>query len=374
MNYIIKVTDGCNMHCKYCCVGDKNEYGIISEEQLCQNMKFAAENSTARKETAANIIFHGGEPTLVKAEIYRKAIENIVHEYPEFHFCWKMQTNGFLIPESFIDLFAEYHFGIGVSLDGFASYHDSIRLDCNGNATFDRIIKNILHMKERGISVSVLMVVTAMTEKEYSFLDFLNENHISVKINPLIECGEAEQEQNMWLKPLEYADYMIGVFEYMIRNKLTIDIEPLNNIFHMLIHPEYSAECTFSGNCFSKFLAIDYKGNLYPCGRFCDSHMFGLGNTAYTTVPVNPHEDHRSFLSDKCHSCHYEKICHGGCPFMVWNQGEKKNPMCQDYQKLFDYLIDDGIRLIQSQLSERREQLYNETFRKHKIRTPDDEY
>lgn len=361
MNYIIKITDGCNMRCRYCCVGDKTEYGIISEEQLYNNPVFVAENTIAQNENSLNIIFHGGEPTLLNPDVYRNILKNITEKYPDIKFFWKMQTNGLSIWEKFLDLFEDYDFSIGVSLDGFSEHHDNIRYDCGGNPTYDRIIENIFSMQKRKIPVSALMVITAGLEHDYTFLDFFQKHDIPIKINPLIECGEAEKEKEIWLESGEYADYMIGVFEYMITHDITIDIQPLNSIFYKLINPSCMSECTFSDDCFMRFVAIDYHGNLYPCGRFCDIHMFCQGNVDNQTLPfrvVRPEIPE----SAKCTDCKYKCVCNGGCPFMVWNSNGGGNPMCMDYQKIFGYLVNDGLALMKKRLLERREQLYNENL------------
>ena len=365
MNYILKVTNGCNMRCSYCCVGDKSDFGIITEKQLYKNLKFSAENTIAKGEKNAYIIFHGGEPTLLESSIYRKNIERISNEYKEIEFHWRIQTNGLNITDDHINLFCDYKFNIGVSIDGSSVIHDSVRFDIDGKPTYNKIVNNILKMKREKLSVSALMVVNSNASNDYSYLKFFDRNNINIKINPLIECGEAENNRDILLKPGEYADYIIGAFEYIINNELNIDIQPIGDIFNKLINKSPYGECTFSENCFANFMAIDYNGDIYPCGRFCDVYEFRSGNVSnQMDMPFDSGKICRGELviGEKCHNCVFRRLCSGGCAFMFWKNNKKENPLCYDYKKIFKYFITEGILLLENKLTEKRERLYNATI------------
>ena len=364
MNYILKVTDGCNMRCKYCCIGDKSDFNIISEEQLYKNLCFCAENSIARNEKTANIIFHGGEPTIVPCEFYEESIKKIEEKYTDITFCWRMQSNGFHINNKFINLFSKYGFSIGVSIDGSAQIHNQTRIDINGNPTYDVIYNNILKLKSKNINVSALMVVGANVTEDFSFLDEFAEHHIPIKINPLIECGEAENNNEILLKSGQYAEYLIKVSEYIVSHELDIPIQPIDSLSEKIFSHSQYGECTFSENCFCNFIALDYKGQIYPCGRFCDNNAFSGGNININSVSL-PFENqvYKPEIRSECSVCKFQKLCNGGCPFMVWINKNHKNPLCHDYKKFFKYLMTDGLIFIENKLKEKREELYNGNYR-----------
>ena len=64
---VIKVTNNCNLNCRYCSVGDIVEHKMISLstiEVLFQ--KLAAEGNQSL------LIWHGGEPLLAGLDFYKK--------------------------------------------------------------------------------------------------------------------------------------------------------------------------------------------------------------------------------------------------------------------------------------------------------------
>ncbi len=354
------------MRCKYCCVGDKSDFHIISEEQLYKNICFCVENSRAGNEDKVDIIFHGGEPTIVPCEFYEQAISRINEKYPDITFCWRMQSNGYHINDKFINLFSEYGFRIGVSIDGSADIHNQTRTDINGKPTYDTIFNNILKMKSENIPASALMVVGANVTDDFSFLDKFAEHHIPIKINPLINCGEAENNSEILLESGQYAEYLIKVYEYIMSNELDIPFQPVESLSQKIFSHSPYGECTFSGNCFCNFIAIDYKGEIYPCGRFCDNKAFSGGNINVDNISL-PFENkmYKPEIRPECSACKFQKICNGGCPYMVWIDGSHRNPLCNDYKKFFRYLMTDGLVFIENKLKEKREELYNENYGCH---------
>lgn len=367
--YICKLTNGCNMRCSYCCVGDKTSYKIISPEQFYTDILFIAKNVKSSGESNVDIILHGGESTLFSPLECRNVIKRIMNEYPDIKFNWKIQTNGLSISDDWIGLLKDYGFSVGISIDGFAEHHDFTRRDCGNNCTFKKIQNNIYKLKSNLIPVSALMVVTKYAiGKGFEFLKWYADNNIPIKINPLLKCGEAINKEELFLAPGDYADYLISAFEYVVKNNLRISINPIDDMFNRIINDLSCGECTFSENCNKNFMAVDYDGRIYPCGRFCDELLYSMGNVSdikdFPFVKPSDMTDKITGLkiNKKCITCKYVKFCNGGCPFINLissTGGVIQNPLCEDYQKIYGYIISDGIDLICTKLEERKESLIN---------------
>jgi len=365
--YICKLTNGCNMKCSYCCVGDKTTYKIISPEQFYSNILFIARNIISLNEKCADIILHGGEATLFSSDDCHNAINRIESEYPDIKFNWKLQTNGCRLSDNWIKLLKDHKFSVGISIDGFAEHHDLTRKDCGNNNTFDKIKCNIIKLKKNNIPVSALMVVTKYAiDKGFDFLKWYSDNNIPIKINPLLKCGEAVNKKELFLDSGDYSDYLISAFEYVVSNELKLTINPIDDMFNRIVNDLSCGECTFSEDCSKSFMAVDYEGNIYPCGRFCDEALYSMGNVNnITEYPFNkPNEVTDKIkglrIKNKCISCKFVKFCNGGCPFInyISSDGEViHNPLCEDYQKIYRYIITDGIELICDRLEKRRESL-----------------
>lgn len=351
------------MRCSYCCVGDKTEFSIITKEQLYRNFLFLARNTESLKEQNVDVILHGGEATMFAPSDCSFAIEKIISEFPLINFHWKIQTNGYHISDAWLNLLKKYHFSVGVSLDGYEKHHNSVRKDCIGNSTFYKIKSNILKLKQNDISVSTLMVVTKRAlQNGYGFLDWYTENKIPIKINPLLQCGEAINKNDLFLKSGDYADYIIGAFEYLIQHDANTPLNPIDNMFERIVNQQNHGECIFSEDCTRNFMAIDYDGNLYPCGRFCDESQNYMGNVNEVVQfpfqkPASVIEKVQSYRNySKCKMCKFYDFCHGGCPFV--NQLESRgdsfiNPLCEDYRKIYTYIVTHGIDLLCKKLDER---------------------
>lgn len=365
--YICKLTNGCNMRCSYCCVGDKSSYQIITPNQFYNDILFIANNVSSLHEKETDIILHGGESTLFSATECSKVIKRIMSEFPNVNFRWKIQTNGFYLSDSWLNLMKEYNFSVGVSIDGYREHHDITRRDCGGNCTFEKIKENIIRLKHNNISVSALMVVTKKAiGKPLDFLKWYSDNDIPIKINPLLKCGEAMEKEDLFLSSGDYATYLISVFEYVVNNKLRLSVNPIDDMFNRIVNDVNYGECTFSEDCSRNFLALDYVGNIYQCGRFCDESIYLMGNVKdMVEYPFSkPKQIIDKIISlkktNKCVSCEFVKYCNGGCPFVnLISLAEKSvgNPLCEDYQKIYKYLITDGIDMYCNKLEERREQL-----------------
>lgn len=67
MNYILHLTDDCNLNCKYCYEKDKYNHNKLSFE----NIKFVIDSEVREKSKFVGISFYGGEPLLQKDTIYQ---------------------------------------------------------------------------------------------------------------------------------------------------------------------------------------------------------------------------------------------------------------------------------------------------------------
>ncbi|MGH3450214.1 MAG: hypothetical protein ACRDQW_05695 [Haloechinothrix sp.] len=73
-----------------------------------------------------------------------------------------VQTNATLINEAWCELFAEYGFAVGVSIDGPAA-SNAARVDWAGRSSYLRIIRGIGRLRDAGISFTAICVVTPDT-------------------------------------------------------------------------------------------------------------------------------------------------------------------------------------------------------------------
>lgn len=367
LSLIIKGTNGCNLACSYCSLGEKKTVTCVDKNLLTTILCYGCELALFRKDSAVDFIFHGGEPTLLSPDVYKEAVNHVKDRYPKLDICLSMQTNGFSITDEMMDFIQEYDVHMGISLDGSMEIHDMERQSARGEKTYETIIKNIENMQQKGIRVSCLMVLTKNAiGRGYEYLNYFSEKQIPLKINPLLNYGEASLHPELTLHSGDYADYLIGLYEYIMHNGVSCDIEPVNKILHAIINKVRICECTFNPLCNNSFLCVDYNGDIYPCGKFADMALFRLGNVNETSVK-NLNVDQIFMLIDRrtkhkpleCRICKYSDLCNAGCTAEAIVQGcfDGTSALCKDYKILFGYFHKNGLILLKDELKRLKKQL-----------------
>lgn len=356
---IIKATDGCNLRCKYCSIGEKKEsFHTIDINTLNKAGDYIAEKAYKKNISKIKVILHGGEPTIVDSSVYRSFFEYVLNKYNNSEWHFSIQTNGFAISESYIKLFKDFDVSVGVSIDGNERIHNMLRVDTNGIGSFERVKQNIMRLEDESILVSALIVVTKqLLGEDLSYLNFFNYNDINLKINPLLNYGEAKDKCELWLEEGDYSQYLIRVYEYMLDNEIEIKINPISDMFNSIINNMPVHDCSYRNECGKSFICVDFKGDIYPCGRFCDVYGSCMGNVFSNTDTCKYHEYP---LPEQCNSCKYLTRCYGGCSAYRQIMKSETPPLCYDIKRLYDYFSNEGIEKYIEYLKEKKSILESE--------------
>ncbi len=358
MIIIIKMTNRCNFSCVYCSVEGKKEFKDLEESVLYKFIDDLKEYLKENNKKECSILFHGGEPLLIYVEIYKKFINYIINKLEDVKIEFLIQTNGYLINDDFIKLFKEYNIIPGISLDGPKLIHDYTRILKNGNGTFDKVFENIKKLKENDIHSSVLLVLNkTMLDKSEEIFNFLNENKLDCKINPLSECGEAINKDELLLNKTDYGDFLINIFKLWINSNSEINIEPLKQIIQEILYGNKLRDCFFKGKCIENFIALNYDGFIYPCGNFSDAKILTYGSIKDNKLSYllenknisNKFLERINLIKENdCKNCSYFQWCNGGCPDISakYDGMYEKTYFCESYKKLFNYILTDGLTLL----------------------------
>lgn len=147
---IFKVTDECNLRCKYCVYSDHYPYTTSYGKT---NMKFDVAQkaidyymeSIARQEKLFPgkrpfIAFYGGEP-LMNFQLIRECISYVRQNYGEYNVYFTITTNGLLLRDPEIcEFLKENNVIICLSLDGYEENHDRNRVKLNAAPTYQEIL------------------------------------------------------------------------------------------------------------------------------------------------------------------------------------------------------------------------------------------
>lgn len=355
MTIILKPTYACNFRCKYCYLsnGTKSHSYMFNAEfvkQVILQIREALLSPPIRKLT---IIWHGGEPLLWGKENYREALSFMKRELAGFDLHLSMQTNLSLIDEGYLDILSEYNVKLGFSLDGFKEIHDSQRVGVGGRPTFDTIMNKLALCRQWGMKPGCIVVGSRKHIGHIPELyQFMKEQELGFKFNPLFISGEAEQNRDEYsITAQEYAQMCIELFDLWFddqEGKITESnfVEIASNIA-----TNHTTGCMFSRNCQDNFLAITPTGDVMPCGRFCDDGLkqYAYGNLHHETLAeilprIKQSEAyHRTehIAASGCTDCKWYKICHGGClhdGFLRNGDFKSRTILCPAYKKIFAHI------------------------------------
>jgi uncharacterized protein len=294
--------------------------------------------------------WHGGEPTLLGLDYYRK-IRKYQRKFKPANqsIANGLQTNGILLDETWARFFKEEKFVVGLSLDGPQKVHDRYRQSRNGNSTHAKVLQVYYLLRTYDVYVDILCVVTdysALHPLEiYNFFKQLKAPFLTFL--PLVE-PDPQNPASVTARsvaPDAWGAFLCTIFDQWKHN----DIETLNtNIFQetsRLAFGNEQALCIFRKTC-GDIPVVEHNGDYYPCDHFASpEHKFG--NILKTPlVDLLESEQQRAFGNAKqatlpgyCLKCDVVEMCNGGCPkdrLISTPDGEAGlNYLCRGYKRFF---------------------------------------
>ena len=149
LNVVFKISERCNLKCDYCYFffgGDdtwKLHPPVVSRQVIEDLGAFAARGAHDYGLDVITLIFHGGEPLLMKRPKFAEMCDALRRHENGFHFDFGLQTNGVLVDDEWISLFERYKVSVGVSLDGTRAINDRHRLDHRDRGSYDRTVAGL---------------------------------------------------------------------------------------------------------------------------------------------------------------------------------------------------------------------------------------
>lgn len=355
MLILLRSTTGCNLRCRYCSAacGETERHDLTEED--CRLLRTCLP-SLLRTGERIRFLWHGGEPTLLAPERFRAMLGILSELERDGHPVeYAMQTNGFQLPDVWLDILEQQAISVGLSLDGPAPLHDAERLTPTGEGTYARIMTNLAALRERDIPVSLLCTVhAAHLGKEAELLDWLASLNCSIRFNPLLPLGRSTAE----LAQGDYFRFLQHLLTLALERQLSLDIEPLGWMLAAVITGAPPRECSWSGRCGESIFAFGPGGEVLACNR-SDEVYGNLRERSltdlYEDAPWRERRQRSLRLQARCGDCSVWDCCHGGCPVV---EGEEPDAThCEARRAFFGWLRNEGLRLYQEALIQRRDEL-----------------
>ena len=345
------VSSNCNIDCSYCfykCLcHHREEYskGLMSGE----NLEKLVSNAISYADHYLAFAFQGGEPMLAGLDFYRQAVL-LQHKYRKNGLTIEntIQTNGTLINDAWAEFFAENHFLVGISLDGPKKLHDKYRGDCQGNGTFEHVMRGIEILKKWNVPFNIVSVITKDSVKKASYLyKFYKRNKFDFV--QFIPCMEEDKRGNLKTDDeteeyvRSYGRFLCEIFDLWYADFVSgerMDIRMFSNLAQMAAgYP--AEECGMNGHC-SCYFVIEGDGSVYPCDFYC-SDEWKLGTLEDSFLKMQQSEKTAAFLRTGqelfagCPACPYYSLCRGGCRRWREVTQDRHNILCEAYKEFFSH-------------------------------------
>ncbi|MFC6086391.1 FxsB family cyclophane-forming radical SAM/SPASM peptide maturase [Sphaerisporangium aureirubrum] len=155
-NFILKVHSRCDLACDYCYMYRAADQGwraqpkVMTRDVVTRAAERIAEHARAHGLPHVNVVLHGGEPLLSGSGLLRFAVaETRRAAGPGTTAGVSVQTNGLLLDDDYLRLFAELGVRVGVSVDGDAAAHDRHRRRADGRGSHAEVAAAVRRLSGR---------------------------------------------------------------------------------------------------------------------------------------------------------------------------------------------------------------------------------
>lgn len=265
------ITQDCNLRCKYCYMTGKNNSNIMPIEVGKQAIDYFLENSNLFVADALILEFIGGEPLLEidlldeLTDYFKVRAYNLGHKWFDMYRI-SISTNGLLYSSEKVQKYImknKTKLSIGITIDGTKEKNDLQRVYPDGSGSYEDIIKNVKLWQEQfpGATTKVTVGHDDLCYLKDSIIHLWNIGLDIVPANIVFEDVWQEGDDEVYYNQLrELADYVIDN-EYWEHHNTSLFAK---GIGYPLEEEELHKNSCGSG----AMIAVDAKGNLYPCIRF----------------------------------------------------------------------------------------------------------
>ena len=334
-NITLQVTDACNMACTYCYQHNKGHHSMSFEtakkfiDMILDADELVNTYITSTTSKGAIIDFIGGEPWL-EIDLISQVSDYFIGELFRRKHPWAIKfmfsacSNGLLHFNPKVQDYLKKHsrhLYYNISIDGNKELHDACRIDLAGNGTYDRAIAAVNQYRDelQGYMGSKMTIAPGNVDKIFNAVSYMikKNNYRSINLNCVYEEGWTKEHATILYWELhKLADWIV---KEGLQNEVELSIFE-QNCGKPQPESDNNNWCGGTG----LMIAIDYKGDIYPCLRYMESSLnnkvpaYIIGNLE---CGINREEEHkqrieclscitrRSQSTDECFNCPISSGC-----------------------------------------------------------------
>jgi len=321
--------------------------------------------------------WQGGEPSLMGADFFKK-VTNLQEKYGKNGAIITngFQTNATLINDDFAEHLAEYHFLIGISLDGPPEINDYYRKHPDGKGSHNKTLEGIEILKRHKAAMNALVVVNDQNiphaRKIYHYLK--NLGFFFQQYIPCVEFDKNGSPKPFAITGKAWGEFLIRLFDEWIKDNMGISIRLFDDIMAQLVSGQKNT-CSMRKTCDAYFM-VEHNGDVYPCDFFAEA-QWKLGNIMENTWEELRHSSHylsfarqKAKLHPDCANCPYLELCAGDCLKHRFRKGanpEDKSWLCEGWKMFYNRCLETFRKIARHIKMQSREELKPTPSQKRKV-------
>ena len=347
MNMIVELTNACNMRCKYCFENYQTverSTVVMTKDILKNSIDFLIQGRDN-----CHLTFFGGEPTICKdLIIYAMEYGNqVAHENGKY-ISYSIVTNGTLLDEEFIDELNNNNVNIVFSFDGNEFSQNKFRPMANGDGSFSIVNENlkILLNKRKDERFGHLIIRPTITADTLPLLNTIYHNLVNMGCKEVSFSLVSAKEEHSYAINYDKLDSLRDAYSEMVDDYYAElqSGKSFNKFFEGILSrlTNRIASDKFC-DCGKRYIAIDAKGDVYPCEGFMGVEEYKIGNIIDKNIDkfvVNPQKVDEN---DDCKNCWARHLCGGSCYHEAWMRTgsvDKRSPLvCETYRISFEVAL-----------------------------------
>jgi uncharacterized protein len=363
----------CNLDCHYCYYL-KTEHLYVNGEPFRMSDRILEEYIVQHIEAfpgpVINFSWHGGEPTVLGLDYFRKIVSfQQKHCPPDRRITNGMQTNGTLLDEDWCRFLASEGFSVGISLDGPKEMHDRYRVTKRRNPTHHLAMRGYHLLRKHRVPHDILCVVNAHNvqypTQVYRFFKQIGAQYL--EFLPLVEPqpNDVGGVSERTVPAEAFGTFLCTIFDEWLNQDIgRVKVQIFEEASRVAFGQEHSL-CIFRRTC-GDVPVIEHNGDFYSCDHFVNPE-YCLGNIQETSfVELFDSPAQKAFGQSKlntlppyCQVCEVRDMCNGECPknrILHTPDGETGlNYLCAGYKRFFNRcrpFVAEVAALWQRQISE----------------------
>ena len=358
---LIKTASRCNLDCSYCYVYQgpdtiwRRQPKRMSREVLAAVRDRLIEQAE-RQRAGFAIVLHGGEPLLLGFDGLSALLRGLRTRLTPQLYPISVQTNGILLTERLLDLFAETQTSVSVSIDGPSDVNDLARLDQLGRSTSADTIRGIrllaAHAASNFLFAGTLSVIQPATDPAlvYEFLKNLN----TPSMDFLLQDGNHDRlpQGKESFESTEYGHWLIRLLDIYLADSSPVPIRIADDTIKLCLGDLSKRE----GHGTERYgiLVVETDGEIRKndtlrasfegADRF--ARKWNVASASLSVVLASSEYLDYSGLQmptcSKCRNCPLFAICGGGMPLYRWSVSrgyDNPSVYCYDHTVFIQHVI-----------------------------------